>query len=86
MTKKFINLPNKYKNLAFDESYFTLKKSLRNKMIGDLKQQGDPRVQGNGDLFDQYPYSGESVKNFYSRYMGGEKIKTHWVNPTDFEK
>ena len=78
--------PQCLKNLAFDESYFTLKKSLRNKMIGDLKQQGDPRVQGNGDVFDQYPYSGESVKNFYSRYIGGEKIKTHWVNPTDFEK
>ena len=78
--------PQCLKNLAFDESYFTLKKSLRNKKIVDLKQQGDPRVQGNGDVFDQYPYSGESVKNFYSRYIGGEKIKTHWVNPTDFEK
>ena len=78
--------PQCLKNLAFDESYYSLKKSLKDKLIGDLKQQGDPRVLGNGDVFDQYPYSGENVKNFYSRHMGGEKIKTHWVNPSDFEK
>ena len=62
-------------NLAFDESYSSLKKSLKDKLIGDLKKQGDPRVLGNGDVFDQYPYSGENVKNFYSRHMGGEKSK-----------
>ncbi|MGB2164522.1 MAG: heparan N-sulfatase, partial [Flavobacteriaceae bacterium] len=78
--------PQCLKNLAFDESYSSLKISLKDKLIGDLKQQGDPRVLGNGDVFDQYPYSGENVKNFYSRHMGGEKIKTHWVNPSDFEK
>ena len=78
--------PQCLRNLAFDESYSSLKKSLKDKLIGDLKQQGDPRVLGNGDVFDQYPYSGENVKNFYSRHMGGEKIKTHWVNPSDFEK
>ena len=78
--------PECLKNLAFDESYSSLKKSLKDKLIGDLKKQGDPRVLGNGDVFDQYPYSGENVKNFYSRHMGGEKIKTHWVNPSDFEK
>ena len=78
--------PQCLKNLAFDESYSTLKKSLKDKLIRALKQQGDPRVLGDGDVFDQYQYSGENVKNFYSRHMGGEKIKTHWVNPTDFEK
>lgn len=80
------NDPQCLKNLAFDESYSSLKKTLKEKMIGDLKRQGDPRVLGNGDVFDQYPYSGENVKDFYNRYMGGEEIKTHWVNATDFEK
>ena len=63
-----------------------LKTKLKKQLISDLKEQGDPRILGNGDVFDQYPYSGENVKNFYSRYMDGEKIETHWVNPTDFEK
>tara|TARA_B100000900_G_scaffold33591_1_gene25301 strand:- start:12525 stop:12656 length:132 start_codon:yes stop_codon:yes gene_type:complete len=43
-------------------------------------------VLGLGDVFDQYPYSGENVKDYYNRYMGVEEIKTHWVNATDFEK
>ncbi len=80
------NDPQCLKNLAFDECYSSLKETLKEKMIGDLKRQGDPRVLGNGDVFDQYPYSGENVKDFYNRYMGGEEIKTHWVNATDFEK
>lgn len=78
--------PQCLENLAFDENYFSLKKGLKKLLIKDLKEQGDPRVLGNGDVFDKYPYSGENVKNFHSRHVGGEKIQTHWVNPTDFEK
>jgi len=73
-------------NLAGYEELSDLKTKLQNQLINDLKEQGDPRVLDNGDIFDQYPYSGENVKNFYNRYMGGEKIETHWVNSTDFEK
>jgi arylsulfatase A-like enzyme len=73
-------------NLAEHQDYSDLKTKLKKQLISDLKEQGDPRILGNGDVFDQYPYSGENVKNFYSRYMDGEKIETHWVNPTDFEK
>ena len=58
----------------------------KEKLINDLTEQGDPRVLGKGDIFDQYPYSGEKVKNFYTRFMNGEEIPTHWVNRTDFEK
>jgi hypothetical protein len=72
--------------LALDESYSSIKEKLKNQLIDDLTHQGDPRVLGNGNVFDQYPYSGENVRNFYSRYRGGEKIETHWVNPSDFEQ
>ena len=78
--------PQCLENLAGDESYAALKNQLQNRLIKDLREQGDPRVLGDGDVFDQYPYSGENVKNFYNRYMIGEKIETHWVNPSDFEK
>ena len=77
------------RNIIFVNSFHnfsSIKKTLKDKLIKDLEQQGDPRILGQGDIFDQYPYSGENVKNFYSRYMSGEEIKTHWVNPSDFEK
>lgn len=77
--------PQCLENLAENQNYSDLKIKLKKQLINDLKDQGDPRILGNGDLFDQYPYSGDDVKNFYHRHMSGEKIKTHWVNSTDFE-
>jgi arylsulfatase A-like enzyme len=78
--------PQCLKNLALDIRYSSIKEKLKNQLIKDLTQQGDPRVLGNGYVFDQYPYSGKNVRNFYTRYRGGEKIETHWVNPSDFEQ
>ena len=78
--------PQCLNNLALDKNFTSIKKSLSDKLIEDLTRQEDPRVLGLGDVFDQYPYSGENVKDFYNRYMSGEEIKTHWVNATDFEK
>jgi N-sulfoglucosamine sulfohydrolase len=51
-----------------------------------LKAQGDPRMFGQGALFDRYPHSNTAHVNFYERYMKGEKLKAGWVADTDFEK
>ena len=50
-----------------------------------LKKDKDPRFLGRGDIFDTYPYS-EDTRNFYNRFMSGEKLKAGWINPTDIEK
>ena len=47
--------------------------------------EGDPRMFGRGYIFDEYSYADEESKNFYQRYMNGEKIKASWVNESDFE-
>ena len=60
--------------------------ALRKQMLAELSEQGDPRINGNEDVFDQYPYSGKSTDNFYERYMRGDKPKAGWVNESDFEK
>ncbi|CAI8193490.1 MAG: Arylsulfatase [Flavobacteriaceae bacterium] len=73
-------------NLAYESDYEALKNKLQNLLLSDLKKQGDPRALGLGDVFDQYPYAQEKMKNFYNRFMDGEKIRTPWVNPTDYEK
>ena len=72
-------------DLALDPEYNGIKENLEAQMMKELKAQGDPRMFGNGHVFDDYPYSG-AVQGFYERYMAGEKIKTGWVNPSDFEK
>ena len=78
--------PQCLENLANKEEFFKIKKDLKDKLMNDLIEQGDPRVMGKGDIFDQYPYSGEKVKNFYTRFMNGEEIPTNWVNTSDFEQ
>ncbi|MCB0841308.1 MAG: heparan N-sulfatase, partial [Bacteroidetes bacterium] len=72
-------------NLASDKAFEEIKKTLFAQMEKELIDEQDPRTLGNGDIFDNYPYSGEKHRNFYERYMNGEKIETGWVNDSDFE-
>ncbi len=55
-------------------------------MEQELKMQQDPRMFGNGNVFDNYPYGEPRVRNFYERFMKGEQVKAGWVNESDFEK
>ena len=58
--------------------------ALRERMEGELRNQGDPRMAGNGMVFDNYPYSG-SIQDYYNRYMAGEKVPAGWVEDSDYE-
>jgi arylsulfatase A-like enzyme len=72
------------RNLAADPAQAGRMTALRQRMETMLKVQGDPRMEGRGDVFDRYkPTEGDGL---YEQFMRGEKVKTDWVNPTDFEK
>ncbi|MCC9600075.1 sulfatase [Stieleria sp. JC731] len=58
---------------------------LRQQMETELTAQGDPRMQGNGSVFDNYEYTSPASDHFYERFMAGEDLKAGWVSPTDFE-
>ncbi|MFW6457750.1 MAG: sulfatase, partial [Planctomycetota bacterium] len=73
-------------NRANEESHAELKRELREQMIEELNSQGDPRMQGNGEVFDDYPTAAEGMKNFYSRYVSGEMDIPGWINGSDIEK
>ena len=73
-------------NLAQDSSKSNIIKSLRTQLISELKSQGDPRVLGQGDLFDQYKYADKKTADFYNRWQSGEKLPSGWVNDSDFEE
>ncbi|MGV3509091.1 MAG: sulfatase [Sphingobacteriaceae bacterium] len=59
-------------NLASEKSYSKQKENLKALMETELKKQGDPRMFGNGEVFDKYP-SASDAKDFYNRYMKGER-------------
>ncbi|MCG8307452.1 MAG: sulfatase [Cytophagales bacterium] len=73
-------------NLADREAYKEILDALLNQMNSELTEQGDPRMNGEGHIFDKYIYAFEDVRGFYERYMNGEELKTGWVNKSDFEK
>jgi N-sulfoglucosamine sulfohydrolase len=78
--------PDCITNLANDPKYRAIMRTLRQQMQRELKAQGDPRMFGRGYLFDRYQYANAGERNFYERFMRGEKLKAGWVNESDFEK
>ncbi|MBD5777875.1 sulfatase [Pelagicoccus sp. NFK12] len=74
-------------NLQGEASFDALRQGLRERMESLLREQGDPRMFGEGEVFDSYGYSEEKAWNFYERFMEGEfgSEDTGWVSPSDYE-
>ena len=77
-------------NLAEIPEYRDIKESMRKRLMEILRRQGDPRVTGNGDIFDHYPYSDHEYENFYEKTVSGEIQDpwsyTDWIEPTDYDE
>lgn len=75
-------------NLATAPEFKDIKDGMKQRMEAILKEQKDPRMFGNGDIFNTYKYSNEQGWNYYERFMAGEFTieNTGWVNPGDCEK
>ncbi|MEX2514500.1 MAG: sulfatase [Cyclobacteriaceae bacterium] len=72
-------------NLALLAENQNIKESLKEQLFQKLKEEGDPRMIGQGHIFDNYEYANDNTVDFYTRYMNGEKMNTGWVNESDFE-
>lgn len=81
------NDPECLVNLSGDSAYNEIRRRLESQLVKELTKQGDPRVAGNGDVFDNYPYAEERIRNFYEKYLKGEVScrDAGWVDSTDFE-
>jgi N-sulfoglucosamine sulfohydrolase len=74
-------------NLADRSEFQQRKAALEEQLVEELRAQGDPRMLGQGHVFDDYPYADGKTSQFYERYNSGElnKKAAGWVNPSDFE-
>lgn len=79
------NDPDCMINLSEDVAFQGRLSEMRLQMTTELTAQKDPRMLGQGDLLESYPYADQSGVNFYSRYTKGEKVNFGWVNETDFQ-
>jgi hypothetical protein len=78
--------PDCVSNLAGSASHAEVRKALERQMVEELKAQGDPRMEGRGEVFEREPYAQKAHRDFYERFKRGEKLKAGWVNESDFEK
>jgi arylsulfatase A-like enzyme len=77
--------PDCVHNLATDPAQQRRRARMQREMTAKLKAQGDPRMFGNGEVFDRYPIATEANRNFHRRFTAGEEVKAGWVNESDFE-
>lgn len=59
--------------------------ALQQQLFTELKQQNDPRLFGNGRLFDEYPCAEPGERDFYEKWMRGENANHGWINNSDFQ-
>ncbi len=60
--------PDCIKNLADDPQFAATKQQMWAQLESELTAQGDPRMLGNGDIFDFYPYVGiEKQQKLYNQ-------------------
>ena len=78
--------PECMQNQASNPEYAAKRGELQDRLETMLKGQGDPRVLGQSELLESYPYSDVRQQDFYGKYMSGQDIKAGWVSPGDFEK
>lgn len=71
-------------NLAYDKGYEDLVGRMEKVMTDKLKEQNDPRMEGNGRIFDKYPNMCKS-QQYYNRRKNGENPPTSWINDSDFD-
>lgn len=79
------NDPDCMRNLADDKNYQDIKSKLKRTLFDKLKEQGDPRIFGQGEIFEKYPFANVNLRNFYERFMNGENLKADWINKSDIE-
>ena len=72
-------------NLANNPAWQAVKQRLSSQLFRELLSQDDPRMYGQGSIFERYPYANAKNRNFYERFMRGERLPSGWVNPSDFE-
>lgn len=78
--------PDCMTNLAMRVEFDKTKLKLKEELFNKLKKQQDPRVSGQGDVFDRYQFASPAVTNFYERFIKGEKLKANWFNESDVER
>jgi N-sulfoglucosamine sulfohydrolase len=76
--------PHCLRNLANKPAEAARLAAMWDRLSAELQRQDDPRMVGRGEEFDRYPYS-TLLRDYYARFLRGERPPVPWVEQTDFE-
>ena len=76
--------PGCLNNLAGDLEHAPAKAELAARLASELENQGDPRMAGEGDVFDAYPVATRWA-GYYEKFMAGEIDVATWILPSDID-
>lgn len=81
--------PDCLRNLVDDPDCAERCQRLRNTMEAELRSQGDPRMTGQGGIFETYPFYHAWLQDYYERFANrhatGECMEPAWILPSDIE-
>ena len=78
--------PDCINNLASDKAWSAIKSDLKLSMETELKEEDDPRMSGEGEIFQHYEFSDKRWRNLYERMViNREDIYPQWINRSDIE-
>ena len=82
--------PDCLKDLINDPSHHDRRDRLRARMEKELREQADPRIAGDGNRFERYPWCHPWLDHYYERYQnrhvsGEQQMEPGWIEPTDVQ-
>lgn len=82
--------PDCLHDLTNDPAQRARRDRLRAKLEKELREQGDPRMFGDGDIFERYPWHHPWLADYYERFQRrhetGEKMEPGWIEPSDVQE
>lgn len=74
-------------DLAGRPEYRAMMDRLHEELFEALRAQGDPRMTGDGSVFERYPYDKEGKERIYERTLNGEIVpweQSKWIIRSDY--
>ena len=78
--------PDCLSNLAAEPEYASVRQSMATQLWDELRQQGDPRITGEGTPLDENPTNEVSKRDFHKRFLAGELDVAGWINASDIDE
>ena len=73
-------------NLAADPEFRSVRRKLHKLLWSELKRTGDPRVKGNGNTFNEYPFYQDYLWNGYEKFMSDGVLTDKVFIESDYER